>query len=86
MTHVRRGLTKAERRQAVFDRDGNACLRCGAEEDLTLDHILPRAKGGTSGYDNLQTLCEPCNAAKADRSMSYRADTWQDQSRPEEGT
>lgn len=48
-----------------MERDGGACLHCGATEDLTLDHIKPWSEGGDSGVDNLQLLCFACNQAKA---------------------
>jgi hypothetical protein len=59
-------------RQAVFDRDGRKCLECGSTEGLSLDHIKPRAKGGSHAEDNLRTLCGPCNSKKRDREL--RAD------------
>lgn len=51
-------------RAAVYDRDGNACLHCGASEGLTLDHIYPYSLGGPDTMRNLQTLCRPCNSRK----------------------
>jgi hypothetical protein len=48
-------------RELVYKRDGHRCLRCDAEEDLTLHHIVHRALGGTNRADNLQTLCRPCH-------------------------
>jgi 5-methylcytosine-specific restriction endonuclease McrA len=56
-----------EKRALVFKRDGHRCVFCGSPEDLTVDHDVPKAKGGTNGLDNLQTLCEPCNVRKGDR-------------------
>ena len=53
-----------ELRWAVFQRDGYACLRCGSDTDLTIDHIHPVALGGTNHPSNLQTLCRSCNAGK----------------------
>lgn len=53
-----------EVRWAVFRRDGYACLRCGTDSDLTIDHIHPVALGGTNHPSNLQTLCRSCNAGK----------------------
>ena len=41
------------------------CARCGTNENLTLDHIIPVCHGGTSTKDNAQTLCGPCNNWKA---------------------
>lgn len=55
------------KRQRIYERDGHRCVECGTSERLTLDHIIPRSKGGTDSDDNLQTMCEPCNWAKADR-------------------
>lgn len=53
-------------RAHVFKRDGYRCRRCGSNKGLTLDHIVPKAAGGTNAIRNLQTLCEDCNTAKAD--------------------
>lgn len=58
--------TEAER-QAIFKRDGFKCVICGATDDLTLDHAIPRSKGGTSEPGNLQTLCRSCNTSKGNR-------------------
>lgn len=57
-------------RTRVLERDGFRCRRCGNGPDvapLVVDHIRPVAKGGTAQFDNLQTLCRPCNAGKSDR-------------------
>ncbi|MCX5528998.1 HNH endonuclease [Streptomyces sp. NBC_00006] len=51
----------------VFERDGHVCLRCGASEDLTLDHVHPWSIGGPDTAENLQVLCRPCNSRKGDR-------------------
>ena len=51
-------------RDQVFDRDGRRCIQCGAEENLTADHIHPVAKGGKTALKNLQTLCRSCNSRK----------------------
>lgn len=50
----------------VIDRDGNQCRECGSADNLTLDHIMPASKGGTSEISNLQLLCADCNNKKAD--------------------
>lgn len=54
-------------RPFVYERDGYRCRRCGAEEPLSVDHIIPRSKGGPTTLENLQTLCCPCNSSKGDR-------------------
>lgn len=48
----------------VFARDGAKCVRCGSEDDLTVDHIFPRSSGGTHSLSNLRTLCRSCNSAR----------------------
>ncbi len=51
-------------RAAVLDRDDHKCSYCGSTYDLTIDHIIPVAKGGTSTIENLRTLCGQCNMSK----------------------
>ena len=53
-------------RNNVFKRDGFECQYCGSVRDLTLDHVLPRSRGGRSSWKNLVTACKPCNAKKGD--------------------
>lgn len=48
----------------VFERDNFRCVLCGATDDLTVDHIVPLALGGTNDLDNLHTLCRSCNCRK----------------------
>lgn len=59
-------------RKDVFKRDNYLCLSCGTDEDLTLDHIVPRSKGGSNKINNLQILCWNCNLAKGDNIVDYR--------------
>jgi 5-methylcytosine-specific restriction endonuclease McrA len=54
-------------RRAVFARDGYECQYCGAGAHLTVDHVLPRSRGGRSTWDNVVTCCGPCNLRKGDR-------------------
>jgi 5-methylcytosine-specific restriction endonuclease McrA len=54
-------------RRAVFARDGWQCMYCGARTSLTVDHVIPRSKGGGSGWDNIVASCAPCNRRKGDR-------------------
>jgi 5-methylcytosine-specific restriction endonuclease McrA len=53
-------------RRAVFARDGWACQYCGARSNLTVDHVIPRSKGGKSERDNIVASCAPCNRRKGD--------------------
>jgi len=55
-------------RRAVFARDRWTCQYCGHERGhLTVDHVVPRSKGGRSSWDNIVTCCAPCNRRKGDR-------------------
>jgi 5-methylcytosine-specific restriction endonuclease McrA len=54
-------------RKYVFQRDNYRCQSCGEtnqETQLTIDHIIPLAKGGSNDLSNLQTLCLKCNQSK----------------------
>jgi 5-methylcytosine-specific restriction endonuclease McrA len=53
-------------RRAVFARDGWTCQYCGSRSNLTVDHVIPRSKGGGSSWDNIVASCAPCNRRKGD--------------------
>lgn len=53
-------------RNNIFKRDNFECQYCGAEDDLTLDHVMPRSRGGATSWKNLVTACKKCNAIKGD--------------------
>lgn len=53
-----------EVRKYVLERDNHRCNSCGATNDLTVDHIIPLAKGGTNDLSNFHTLCRRCNSQK----------------------
>jgi 5-methylcytosine-specific restriction endonuclease McrA len=58
-------------RRNVFKRDHNTCQYCGAQpgsEELTIDHVVPRAQGGVSSWTNCVLACMACNKHKADRT------------------
>ena len=62
----RRGR-EASRRERIFRRDRYRCVYCGfvgGIDELTLDHVEPRVKGGDGSDGNLVTCCGPCNASK----------------------
>ncbi len=51
-------------RRAVFARDNWTCQYCGARSQLTVDHVVPRSKGGSSTWENIVASCAPCNRRK----------------------
>lgn len=51
-------------RIAVLKRDGFRCVVCDADSDLMADHVIPEGLGGDTTFENLQTLCRPCNSHK----------------------
>ena len=57
-------------RHNIFKRDGGKCQYCGTNKDLTIDHIIPRSKGGKSTWTNLVTACKKCNSKKSDFPLS----------------
>ena len=54
-------------RRAVFARDDYLCQYCGSGSKLTVDHVVPRSRGGRSSWDNVVTSCAPCNSRKGDQ-------------------
>ena len=58
-------------RREVFIRDNFTCQYCGRQShDLTIDHIIPRSKGGPHTWENLVSACKPCNHRKGGKSLS----------------
>ena len=56
-------------RKEIFARDGWVCVYCGrATHDLTLDHVVPRHRGGEHTWENLVSACKACNHRKAGRT------------------
>ena len=65
---------RSPRAEQIKARDGHRCVFCGASEvDLTIDHVVPLAHGGTDETTNYVTACRPCNARKADLPASVFA-------------
>jgi 5-methylcytosine-specific restriction endonuclease McrA len=54
-------------RRNIHYRDNFKCQYCGAKaKELTIDHIIPKSKGGDDSWENLVTACKPCNNKKGD--------------------
>lgn len=56
-------------RKAVFARDGGRCVYCNAAA-TSLDHVIPRSRGGEHVWENVVSACGRCNHAKADRAVA----------------
>lgn len=55
-------------RSKIYKRDNHSCLYCGSTKSLTLDHVIPKSRGGTNDWTNLATSCIKCNLKKANRT------------------
>lgn len=55
-------------RRAVFLRDSGKCQYCNAAAE-SIDHIIPRSRGGTHTWENVVAACRPCNSKKRDRLL-----------------
>jgi len=67
MVKAPRRVAAAVSRRAVFARDEYRCQYCGNRAD-SIDHVLPRSRGGAHVWENLAAACRPCNTAKRDRT------------------
>lgn len=75
--HIRLTMGNPERiwkvppvnRRELLRRDNHVCQYCGSAKNLTIDHIIPRSKGGLHTWDNVVTACETCNNKKSDRLL-----------------
>ncbi|WP_404786309.1 HNH endonuclease [Altericista sp. CCNU0014] len=56
-------------RREVLRRDSYSCQYCGSGKRLTLDHVIPRSKGGQHTWNNVVAACERCNSRKGDRLL-----------------
>ncbi|MEK9938626.1 MAG: HNH endonuclease [Ilumatobacter sp.] len=67
MVRVARRRQAVLSRRAVFARDDHTCQYCGGPAD-SIDHVLPRSRGGGHDWENLVAACRRCNLAKRDRT------------------
>jgi len=66
IAEARRERLPDDVRAFVWERDEGRCVRCGTDEDLQFDHVIPVAKGGGNSIENVQVLCGDCNRVKSD--------------------
>ncbi len=55
-------------RSRIYKRDNHECVYCGSKKDLTLDHVIPKSKGGGNDWTNLVTSCFKCNLKKGNKT------------------
>lgn len=55
-------------RNRIYRRDNHQCVYCGSKKTLTLDHVIPKSRGGGNEWTNLVTSCIKCNLKKANRT------------------
>jgi len=55
-------------RTRIYKRDNHECAYCGSKKQLTLDHIIPKSRGGGNDWNNLVTCCFKCNLKKANKT------------------
>ena len=59
---------KKPSRTLILRRDNFECQYCGADRDLTIDHVLPQSRGGSDTWENLVACCYSCNNTKDNRT------------------
>lgn len=55
-------------RKNILKRDANTCQYCGAAYNLTIDHVMPKSRGGRDSWENLVAACDDCNVKKGNRT------------------
>ena len=73
-TDIETPIPYRKQKHVLFGRQEGRCGGCKIAflyPNLTIDHVVPRSKGGTDHLENLQLLCGACNSIKGDREMAY---------------
>jgi 5-methylcytosine-specific restriction endonuclease McrA len=58
-------------RSSIYKRDENKCQYCGSTKSLTIDHVIPKSKGGGDTWENLVVACCSCNTKKGDKLLEH---------------
>jgi 5-methylcytosine-specific restriction endonuclease McrA len=62
-------ITQKPSRSMIYKRDGNKCQYCNSTRNLTIDHIIPKCRGGQDSWENLVVSCSSCNTKKGDKLL-----------------
>ena len=57
-------------RTLIYKRDNYECQYCGTKKNLTIDHIIPRSRGGNNSWENLVACCVSCNLKKGNKPLN----------------
>lgn len=60
---------KRPSKSAIYKRDNHKCQYCGSTHKLTIDHVIPRSRGGQDTWTNLVVACSSCNTLKGDKLL-----------------
>lgn len=63
-------MTHKPSKSAIYKRD-KKCMYCGSTKNLTIDHIIPRSKGGGDNWFNLTLACSHCNTKKGNKLLEH---------------
>jgi hypothetical protein len=58
-------------RSMIYKRDNNTCMYCGSTRKLTIDHVVPKSKGGGESFNNLVVACSSCNTKKGNKLLEH---------------
>lgn len=62
-------MSEKPSRSMIYTRDENKCQYCGSTRNLTIDHVIPKCKGGKNTYSNLVVACNSCNTKKGNKLL-----------------
>lgn len=66
---ISRAAKEKPTKAAIYRRDNHTCQYCGSTRNLTIDHIVPRCRGGTDEWTNLAIACSSCNTKKGHKPL-----------------
>jgi 5-methylcytosine-specific restriction endonuclease McrA len=73
LKYTRIPLSRAAREKptkvGIYRRDGYTCQYCGSTRSLTIDHLIPKSRGGTDSWENVLIACSTCNVKKGNKLL-----------------
>lgn len=58
-------------RALIYKRDGHKCQYCGSTRGLTIDHVVPKSRGGGDTWENMVVACSSCNTKKSNKLLEW---------------